>query len=251
MSAFALKAVVDTLAKIRKISHGMRKYLAIVLLLTTACSTQGDHSSKSDQWKAIESIEGARSVSVKARNGDTTEYIFAQTTDFQSQITTKKSEMAKACEGYARRLPAEELWLQSCDKALVEPDLSLYNQSATRLNKAVILGNLGDSTNALKTLKLINENNPSFNEADYEIARLNYLSQNYSEAIQYAQSSITKGLINSSRAYYIIGKSYEYDFQFSAARNAYEMGLEKSGNSARLRKSLERLNRLWPEKQNQ
>jgi len=224
------------------------KYIPIVFLMLSACATHGDKLSKSDKLKVINGIDGATAITVKDRHGNTSQYTFAQKADFSFKMLKEEFVLAKACEDFASRPSPKETWLQICDEALKEPKLNAYNQSAIQFNKALMLAKLGDVSGSMAVLTSIVEDNPQFSEADFEIARLNYAAKNYPETIKYAEAAISKGLLRSSRAYYVIGQSYEYDFHFSDARTAYETGLKKSPNSQRLQNSLKRLNRLWPEK---
>ncbi len=177
-----------------------------------------------------------------------TEYIFAQESDIEFQMKTGFSEAAQACENYARQKPTQNSWIDSCDTALEDPTLSPFNQAASLYNKALILGNLTKTSDAKGVLKHLIQKHPTFNEADYEMSRLEYEDGNFSLAKTYAQSAISKKIKRPSRAYYIIGKAYENDFDFSSARQAYEKGLSHDAGNGKLRRNLERINRLWPDK---
>jgi len=155
---------------------------------------------------------------------------------------------AKACENFARKKPARAEWLESCREALADPSLSSKNRTITRFNKALLLGNLDKREEAKQNLKSLSQDDTHFGEADYELARLAYEEANYSSAINYANSALSKELDQQSRAYYIKGHSYERDFNFKSARHAYETGLQKTPGDAKIRRRLDRLNRLWPQK---
>lgn len=231
----------------------MRAFFSFALILSlSACSSTPDGKlTKKEQWEALASKEGAKSGSIEAPIGNTSkivEFVFVQESDISFQMSHVEVETAKACENYARKIPAKEEWLESCQDALAEPNLSEKNRSITRFNKAMLLNNLNKRDEAKKYLKSLSQDDTHFGEADYELARLEYEDLNYSSAIKHAYSALGKRLDRKSRAYYIIGQSYESDFNCNSARHAYETGLQKNPGDAKIRRRLERLNRLWPKK---
>lgn len=226
----------------------MKNFTSIILpIILIACATTGEVTDRQKRQALLKNDNVIQS-SVKNQRGDVTEYIFAQESDIEFQMKTGFSEAAQACENYARQKPTQNSWIDSCDTALEDPTLSPFNQAASLYNKALILGNLTMTSDAKDVLKHLIQKHPTFNEADYEMARLEYEDGNFSIAKTYAQSAIDKNLKRPSRAYYIIGKAHENDFNFASARQAYETGLQKDEGAGNIRRSLERLNRLWPAK---
>lgn len=222
--------------------------LAITIFLTACTTMSKGEPTKREQWKVLEQKPGAITGTVKARNGDSTDFLIVLETDFNTVMTTSRSEPASACENSARMRPAQLHWIEACDLALAEPNLGAENRRVTQFNKALILRNLDKRSEAKNMLSHLSEENPEFSEADYALAVLEYDGKNYNAAVNHAQKAIDKGLKSAGRAYYIIGKSHEFEFEFQAARRAFETGLEHNKGASNLRLSLERLNRLWPEK---
>jgi len=177
-----------------------------------------------------------------------TEYISVQESNIRFELVIYQLESAKTCENYAHKKPAKADWLESCNQALSNPKLNSQNRSIVRFNQALILDNLNKRDEAKQKLKTLIKDDPNFGEADYELARLAYLESDYPAAIDYATSALSKEMERKSRAYHIIGSAYEKDFHFTSARQAYEAGLQKNSGDGYVRRSLERLNRLWPKK---
>lgn len=224
--------------------------LTFILLLWSCTSTPKNELTKRQKWKLLEQKPSAMKGMIKSKSGEKTEYIFVQESDVRFNMIKQRSEMAKACEDYARQSPSKVEWLESCNAVLDDPATNGFNHSATSYNKALILGNLGRVTQSRQLLIELVQSDTGFSEADFELARLEYEDENYHSAIKYAQSAIAKNLRRPNRAYYILGKSYEKDFNFISARQAYKAGLDKNPGARNIRKSLERLDRLWPEKSN-
>lgn len=225
----------------------MKNLTSIILpIFLIACATPGEVTDRQKR-KILLKKDNVIQSSVRNERGDVTEYIFVQESDIEFEIKSSFSEAAQACESYARQKPAQNSWIDNCDTALKDPSLSPFNQAASLYNKALILSNLTQTSDAKGVLNHLIQKHPTFNEADYELARLEYEDENFSLAKTYAQSAIDKNLKRPSRAYYIIGKAHENDFDFSSARQAYEKGLSHDEGNGKLRRSLERLNRLWPE----
>ena len=101
----------------------MKFYLSIIILLAlSACATNGELTDK-EKWEQLEGKSGAKTVSTKNRDGSITEFVFRQETDYDLNVIQTHSEMARACEDYARKTPAMRDWLQT---------VSLYTSPSPR-----------------------------------------------------------------------------------------------------------------------
>lgn len=166
--------------------------LPLIIALSACATTPKGEPTKREEWKALEAKSGVVKGTVKGRRGETTEYIFVQDSDIGFEMSLRQSELAKACEDFARKKPAQTEWLESCTQALADTSLSQKNWSITQFNKALILENLDRRDEAKQNLRTLIKNDSNFSEADFELARLEYEDGNFSEASQQANSAIAK-----------------------------------------------------------
>ena len=228
--------------------------LALGLLLVSGCATQSSSLSKDEsnkeKRKRLLATDGAAAITTSASDGTKSEYMFTMTFENELDFKLGENELAKNCEQQAFLHAPDPRALDICDTAIKQTNLARFNKSALMFNKALILFRLERDKESFELLLKIREDDPEFVEADYEISRQAYLNSDYRTALKYASYATEKPSRFPSRAYYILGKSYEADFKYQEARIAYQKGLKVTPNMSNLKKSLKRLNRLWPEQRN-
>jgi len=219
----------------------------IAALSLIACATTDDTSDVgSAMIEDMAARDGAMRFQVKDKLGNTNDIVMLPVFDFQTKVTKISSKDAKSCQHFASFSRPQSDWLAVCDAALADPKLSEQNKIATQFNRALIQFGLGELETADTAFELLANAYPSFGEPTLERAKIARLQSDFPRSIVLAKDAAARGLEKPYRAHLIMGKAYEADFQFDAARLSYERALEMAPGNSHVRKNLARLNTLWP-----
>lgn len=234
----------------------MRAILFVVLFLSactllSGCATLPDKRGAEYQQKQRNHAEiSDQSVSLIRVDTPTKkkEVYFSTSYEMSSSVTKTGSANAKKCEIYAGFKSVVETWLDVCEAALNEPDLSAQNRLATLYNKGLIHMRQNEIETALSLFDAALEIDEDFAPSFLAKAMIASNKHQYERAVSLANISLAKGLLNTYEAYNVIGYAREGQFEFDKARSAYLNALKIRPGASDARLNLERVNRLWPAK---
>ena len=176
------------------------------------------------------------------------EYQFATHMEFKTVTRRVGSENAKKCEEFAREYIAMPAWVKICDQAISEQSLSAQNRQATLFNRGLLYMNLDQIELARADFQSIINETPNFGDAYLSLGTIEANVQNYGRAKDYALKALSYEVEQTDRVYVLLGWVAEHQFDFPAAREAYETALKLKPGASATRRKLDRVNRLWPEK---
>jgi tetratricopeptide (TPR) repeat protein len=212
-----------------------------------ACATPADNSDVgSKKINEMAARDGAMRFQITDKLGNQKDVVMLPVFDFQTTVTKISSKDAKSCQHFASFSRPQEDWLGVCDAAIADPTISAQNKTATQFNRALIQFGLGNLDTADAAFEALAQDHPTFGEPLAERAKIARLRHDYPGSITLAQEASSRGLEKPYRAHLIMGKAYEANFEFEAARRAYETAQNLAPGNTHVRKNLERLNTLWP-----
>lgn len=225
--------------------------ISLSVFALSACATTPNASvDNSDVGKAVikemAAKEGAMTWTFTDKLGNQKEVVMLPVFDFQTEVTRIGSKDAKACQQFASYSKPQETWLAVCDAALADPLLSVDNRIATDFNRALIAFGLGRLDAADAVFKRLAAENPDFAEPLAERAKIARLQYDYAASARYAQDALDRGLEKPYRAHLLMAKAHEGNFDFDAARAAYQMAYDLAPTNSHVRRNYERFMALRP-----
>ncbi|WP_371396907.1 hypothetical protein [Fretibacter rubidus] len=230
----------------RKLSRHLVALCFILPVLTSCASTANETqlSQAAIQDKAAQ--DGAMSWTVTDKLGNKDTVVMMPIFDFQTKVTKVSSKDAKSCQNFASFSRAEQKWLAVCDAALADPALSAQNKIATEFNRALINFGLGNLDTADAVFTRLAKDNPDFAEPLAERAKIARLRYDYKASAAFAQAALARGLEKPYRGHLLLGKALEGQFDFDAARLAYQTAFDMAPNNRHVRENFERFNAIRP-----
>lgn len=166
---------------------------------------------------------------------------------FKSNQIHNTSPHAKKCENYARHRFANSEWLEPCNLALQNTNISNQNRYATLYNRGLIYMHMEDIDAARQDFNEALKLRPNLGDPYLMYAIMALNQSEYERSLEFVEKGLETGVRKNRLAYHIQARALEGLFDFDGARAAYKKALTNDPGLSRIRRDYERLNRLWPE----
>lgn len=156
-------------------------------------------------------------------------------------------ENARKCSFNASLPKSQESDLVSCSEAIKNKDIGTENLVSTYLNRGMIYTKIGQLEAAAADFDKAEAITDNLGDVYFSRGIMESYRYDYAKMAELISKSIKMGVRDKEKAYFFLGGAYELNFEFDAAREAYENSLKLNPNSQKVQKALSRLNGLWPD----